>query len=303
MSKLSDLYQKDFIDINIPIGISIRKIVLVILIAYLGWEIYWGIHVGYPAIKWHTHLMLYIYVGFAGQYLFRRVSGPDFSKRAQNLFLAFSAITFSLFVIEIILAITGINKTYIEKFSGGYTSPYTPHYKNYYHTWPQGPEHWLTKEEFAYWRPTNSLGFGDREWPRDKKTGEKRILTLGDSFTEGDGAHFDSTYVAFLRQDLTQSEGPFFVMNGGICGSDPFINYINLQDRLMAYRPDIVIQSIRSSDMDQDIVLRGGLERFKQSREVKYKDGPWWEPIYALSYISRLFLPLQDIQSFFATSL
>jgi hypothetical protein len=42
--------------------------------------------------------------------------------------------------------------------------------------------------------------------------------------------------------------------------------------------------------MTHDIMTRGGMERFHKDHTVDYKPAPWWEPIYAMSYISRLIL-------------
>ena len=263
-----------------------------LLIAYLGWEIYWSTQVGLSFIKWHTHLMVYVYIGLLEVLLFKLFE-RSIKGRVKNVFLVFGAVIFSLFITEGILSLCGINKTYPEKASGHYESPYEPFEKDHYHTWPKGTEHWIRKPEYSYWRPTNSFGFADVEWPVHKKPNQIRILSLGDSFTEGDGAPYDSSYVAILRHEILSSGDSVYVMNGGTCGSDPFNNYMNLRDRLLAYQPDIVIQSIGSGDMTTDILLRGGMERFQKDGTVKYMPGPWWEPIYALSYVSRIFFKVE----------
>ncbi len=177
----------------------------------------------------------------------------------------------------------------MEKISGGYASPYTQPTDNPYHVWPANEPHWLTKPEYKYLRNTNSLGFSDNEWNRDKKPHEKRILALGDSFTEGDGAPYDSSYVALMRKMLSLSGDPIDIMNAGTCGCDPFINYINLRDHLLIYKPDIVIQSVGSGDLMSDVLIRGGMERFKKGQTTM---APWWEPLYAISYVSRIFFRL-----------
>jgi hypothetical protein len=113
-----------------------------------------------------------------------------------------------------------------------------------------------------------------------EKKGRKRILALGDSFTEGDGAPFDSSYVALMRGYAGDS---YEIMNAGTCGCDPFNNFMNLRDRLLIFQPDVIIQSISSSDMNCDILVRGGLER----GITDYS--PWWEPLYEVNYTSRIF--------------
>jgi lysophospholipase L1-like esterase len=257
--------------------------------AYLLWELYWCISVGYPFIKWHTHLMPFIYLILADLFILRFLSKKAYSPTFKNILLLCISVLLALFIAESFLSVTGINKTYMEQINGNYVSPYTPQDKSHYHVWTPGKPHWITKPEYSFWRPTNSLGFADEEWRISKKPKEKRLLALGDSFTEGDGAAYDSNYVSLLRTKLNTTEDSFYVMNAGVCGSDPFNNFIILRDLLLAYKPDVIIQSLGSGDMNADIMLRGGMERFISDGSLKYRPAPWWEPIYAMSYISRIF--------------
>jgi len=64
---------------------------------------------------------------------------------------------------------------------------------------------------------------------------------------------------------------------------------MNLKDRLLVYKPDVIIQSLGSADMGDDIFLRGGFERFQKNH---HQVAPWWEPLYAISYTSRIFFKL-----------
>lgn len=206
-----------------------------------------------------------------------------------NIFLSFSSVVLTLFIVEMFLQISTLKMTYMEKVNHEYVSPYIPQDQFHYHIWLQNKDHWLTKPEYSYLRHTNSLGLPDKEWPLEKKSGEKRILFLGDSFTEGDGAAYDSSYVAFLQKNSELETANWLFMNGGVCGSDPFYNYVLLKDKLLNYKPDIIIQTLSTNDITTDILLRGGMERFKEDGSVKFRKAPWWEPIYAMSYFSRLF--------------
>jgi lysophospholipase L1-like esterase len=235
--------------------------------------------------------MVYGYIGML-TFVFYKLFSRQSSNLAMNSFLIMCGVVFALLILEVFLSISGSYKTYMEKISVSYSSPYKLPLNNPYHVWPIGSPHWLDKPEYRYIRNTNSLGFGDNEWTSDKKPYKKRILALGDSFTEGDGAPYDSSYVSILRQILSTSGDTFYVMNAGSCGSDPFLNYMNLKDRLLVYKPDIVIQSIGSDDLNSDILLRGGFERFQKDGSIKYNPGPWWEPIYAINYVSRIFFRL-----------
>lgn len=270
-------------------------VIIAFLLFYLIWEIYWYKRVGYYFIRWHTHLMIYMYLWVIG-YL-----GIKYILRNNKWLKYFSSMVLFLSFLEFLLQITGINKTSAEIKHGVYESFYKTkvinsnnHYDTsiYYHTWNiKTSTHQLKSDEFEFSRPTNSLGFSDVEWIYSKKdTNELRILSLGDSFTEGDGAPFDSSYVSLLRSKLSNEPLPFYVMNGGVCGSDPAFNFINLRDRLIRFNPSIVIQMISSSDVIHDIAVRGGMERFSNDGHLVHKNAPWWEPIYAISYISRIVL-------------
>jgi lysophospholipase L1-like esterase len=148
----------------------------------------------------------------------------------------------------------------------------------------------LAGPEFSFERQSNSLGFADYEWIKEKPENVIRILCLGDSFTEGDAAHYDSSYVAVLRRSMSQKYQQVEVLNAGTCGSDPFFNFANLRDRLIEYEPDIVIQTYSSNDLLNDFIIRGGMERFQKPDYLSYALSPWWEPLYAVSYVFRVFV-------------
>ena len=272
---------------------AILVFVVLLLAAYVIWEAYWYTQVGWRMVKWHTHVVEYVYVWLAGYVVFKLFATPSFSDKAKNWLLVFTSVVAALAVTEIVLQWTGTTKTYMEKASGGYGSPYTPLSKTWYYNWPADKrEHRLTKPEYSYWRPTNALGFADAEWSISAKSKQKRILALGDSFTEGDGAPFDSSYVTLLKQKLAATGDSVDLMNAGVCGSDPFENYMNFKNRLQIYKPQLIIQTLTTTDITTDIRLRGGMERFQENGTVQFKAAPWWEPLYAFSYISRLFFKM-----------
>jgi hypothetical protein len=45
----------------------------------------------------------------------------------------------------------------------------------------------------------------------------------------------------------------------------------------------MVLLTINSTDF-ADFIYRGGLERFKENGKLKFRFGPWFEPIYAELY-------------------
>ncbi|MBL4735432.1 MAG: hypothetical protein JKY18_08855 [Flavobacteriales bacterium] len=143
-------------------------------------------------------------------------------------------------------------------------------------------------EEYDYSLNTNSYGLRNEEIEKQKARGVYRIIALGDSFTEGRGATQDESWPAVLNSALGEgiTNQTFEVVNAGISGSDPFFELHLLKNKLLELQPDMVIMAINSSDID-DIVIRGGSERFDNDGKLSYKKGPWWAGIYANSYLFR----------------
>ena len=113
---------------------------------------------------------------------------------------------------------------------------------------------------------------------------------MGDSFTEGDGVDYENSYPSFLQRKLSEKYTNIEVLNAGKRGSDPFFNYKYLVDTLIAYQPDMIVQSFTANDYYFDMVIRGGLERFGEDGQLKYRYHYWWESIYASSFVFRIFI-------------
>jgi lysophospholipase L1-like esterase len=170
--------------------------------------------------------------------------------------------------------------------------------------WPFTNKPNVTKQrgesEFNYPHTYNSEGLRNVEIPVAKKKNEIRLVAFGDSFTEGVGAPVDSTWSSLLNgllssnaesRDGDSAEGytdtVYTVMNAGISGSDPFFEANLLKFRLLKYQPDVVLVAVNMSDVD-DVMQRGGFERFKADSTYVIKNSPWWEPIYGASIIFRM---------------
>ncbi len=207
----------------------------------------------------------------------------NIANKQKDVITVFSSTFLTIIGIEIILRIFGINSTYLEKRESYYLSPDEQYKIHDYHTNKANSIHYLQSEEFKYERKTNSLGFSDIEFVKD--TSSSMILALGDSFTEGDGAPYDSTWVKQLELKIVKNDtNKYIVYNAGVCGSDPFYEYKLLKDKLLYYNPRTVIVAY-GYDLD-DVIMRGGVERFAKSELVIATN--WWEKIYRHSYICRL---------------
>ncbi len=203
-------------------------------------------------------------------------------------------ITIAIFLIFIEIVLVLYNYKTASKFEYQklyYQSQYIPQEKNWFHLYHYN--HYLQTSEFSYFRKDNSDTLSDIEHKVPKNENEYRIMGMGDSFTEGSGADVDSTWLRFLERSLKKQplKKQLTFFNAGVGGSDPFFEYILLKERLLKYKPDLVLLALNCSDL-VDISLRGGMERFLPDGKVQYNPEPWWEPIYALSHISRLYFEI-----------
>ncbi len=211
-------------------------------------------------------------------------------KNLLNILILFFSVFITLMVIELRLRATGTFNTYQEHRDGFYRSILDLKPADKYLTWGNGKEHWITTPEFSYWRPTNKHGLGDYEFDSLSQLPGIKIMGLGDSFTEGDGAPYDSSWVKQLGKMLQQKKGvPVVTMDAGICGNDPIYAAVQFKNEFLKYHPDIAVLCVNVTDLD-DVRTRGGLERFKADGTLALRAHPWWEAFYAPVHLCRLYI-------------
>lgn len=152
-----------------------------------------------------------------------------------------------------------------------------------------GQELVVNTPEFTYTRRINSLGLAEREVDTAVAVNEFKIVALGDSFTEGFGAGYDSSWVRVMERQLADHfpDRRITAVNAGISGSDVWFEYVLLHERLVMLQPDLVIVDLNSTDVN-DVIMRGGEERFRpDGTMVPAKRAPWWVGLYGISYITR----------------
>ncbi len=216
-----------------------------------------------------------------------------------RLRLLLGTILVLLVSVELVLRI-GVRRyaTYPEQNGFSYGTLYELHHTSWYFTFATlskrlgGQKRYLdySKIEFTYQRRVNSMGLCEREIPLDKRPGEYRVVALGDSFTEGVGTSSDTTWVKVLERHLAAAMPDRLVttINAGISGSDPVYQYVLLRDKLIPFKPDLVIVAVNPTDVN-DVIIRGGMERFRPDGSTQYaRTAPPWERAYAASYIVRL---------------
>ena len=198
------------------------------------------------------------------------------------------SISVSLILMEVVLILTGALKTGRENQYKYYNkSQYVPELNSWFYIWNYDKD--LKHDEFSFHRIVNSEGLSDVEHPISKDSNEFRIMAIGDSFTEGDGADKDSTWLKFLEYNFKSKplNKKLSFINAGVCGSDVFFEYMLFKGKMLKYKPDLLILSINMSDIS-DVIVRGGMERFQPNDKLKYNDEPWWAVIYNTTHISRI---------------
>jgi len=148
-----------------------------------------------------------------------------------------------------------------------------------------------SQPEFHYLFKYNSWGLTDADTSSVSDHSKNWIITIGDSFTEGVGAPMDSSWPRLLN-NIIGHDSAFLnhqVLNAGKAGSDVYFEYMLLKKLVAYYHPKRVILDINTTDID-DIIIRGGSNRFKACNTIQYNKAPWWEPAYASSYIIRSIL-------------
>ena len=204
----------------------------------------------------------------------------------KNLLLLFLSFAIPYVLVETAFRINGKYMSYNERTeSGSYVSPFDTGDDGWIFTYKPFAKIEDIKSEFATSWIANNEGLHDKNIPINK-TG-RRILVLGDSFTEGAGAPNDSCYPRILENLLRANcDSAMEVINCGNSSSDIFFEYYLLKLKMLKYQPDFVLVTINSSDY-YDFIIRGGFKRFADNNQLKYRSAPWFEPLYAHSYLVR----------------
>mgnify|MGYP003675579608 CR=1 FL=1 len=221
---------------------------------------------------------------------------PQQRRRARRRWtLRLIALTLSslcaLVVIEIFLRVSMTHATWLEANGGSYVSPYETGGRTQIFALGPNQVTQFHMAEFTYEIKANREGLWDIEHPLEKPPGEYRIAFLGDSFTMGQGAPFEQTWVQQLQRSFDKSprKGPVRALAAGIFGSDPVFQVRLFEERLLKYAPDLVVQVVNGSDL-KDISVRGGFERFRPDGTLKYSDAPRVEWVMGKSRLARMIL-------------
>lgn len=151
--------------------------------------------------------------------------------------------TVSLVLVEVIVRIYGLhNMTQPLSSAGDLTEVYEFSRARHHRLVPNA-RHRHFEVEFDYLWVNNSLGMRDRERSMRKDSATFRILFLGDSMVQGYGVPQEQTMATLLETSLNEPkrERRIEVLNAGVFGYSPFLEYLYLQDIMPLVEPDLVM--------------------------------------------------------------
>ena len=103
----------------------------------------------------------------------------------------------------------------------------------------------------------NQDGFRDRDVPRAKPAGVRRVVVLGDSLTEGRQVDAGETYSAVMSNELarcsTVDGARVEVLNFGVAGYSTVQELLTYRHRARAWAPDVVVLMVYApNDLDDN---------------------------------------------------
>ena len=129
---------------------------------------------------------------------------------------------------------------------------------------------------------TNSEGMRDRERPRARPPGTRRIVVLGDSFTFGYGVEGDALWTAVLERLLPAGTE---VLNFGVGGYSTQDEAAVLEHKALGFDPDLVLvaYTLNDPDIEPD---SGSIAQ--PSLHALFTEPRWWQHSHLLRGLSWL---------------
>jgi len=194
-----------------------------------------------------------------------------------RLFAVGISFTVSLVLVEVIVRIYGLNNMTQPISSAGDLTEVYEFSRARHHRLVPNARYRHFEVEFDYLWVNNSLGMRDRERSMRKDTGTFRILFLGDSMVQGYGVPQEQTMVALLETSFNKPtrEKPIEVLNGGIFGYSPFLEYLYLKEIMPLVEPDIVIVGFFLGNDVGDDYFYNQQARLDDHGEVSFEKANW----------------------------
>lgn len=121
----------------------------------------------------------------------------------------------------------------------------------------------------------NSAGYRERE-PAPKPPGVRRVVFVGDSFTEAQGVVEGATAARLVERELRRDGAAVEVWNLGVRGHD-FPELEGLFDAALALDPDVVVYGMVLNDVERDPSLTRSRPRVNDWIMVRERKPSWLE--------------------------
>lgn len=117
---------------------------------------------------------------------------------------------------------------------------------------------WHSSADGAWKFTTNAKGFrNNRDFAYEKPAATLRVLSLGDSNTQGYEVRQEQTFSAVLERALTRPGRPVEVINTGVSGFGTAEQLVLLENEGLKYLPEVVVLGFFANDFDDN--LKSGL--------------------------------------------
>lgn len=121
------------------------------------------------------------------------------------------------------------------------------------------------KKEFKNIVEYNSKGLNDYEYDYRKPDRSLRVLVFGDSFVEAIQVRREENFCKLMEHELNggDSSKEYEVINMGVSGYSPILEYLYLKYEGMKYAPDMVVECFFVNDVYEDYIY-GKMARFDE---------------------------------------
>jgi lysophospholipase L1-like esterase len=149
---------------------------------------------------------------------------------------------------------------------------------------PPGADAWLRRPEYDVHLVVNAHGLRGPDRGYEKPPGTRRILLLGDSFTEGYTVREEATLRAVLEATLMEAGcGRWEVINGGTQGYSTDQELLFFSNEGRRYAPDVVVVLFFYNDLNGNVTtgtkpyftVEGGMLVPHDSPLPPPREGPW----------------------------
>jgi len=137
-------------------------------------------------------------------------------------------------------------------------------------------EFWHTSVDGSWKFTTNSKGFRNaKEFAYAKPANTMRILSIGDSHTQGHEVRQDSTFSAVLERYLNRNKIRAEVINAGVSGFGTAEELVFIENEGFKYDPDVVVLGFFANDFEDNLKAGlFGLDGGGQLLELKHQHIP-----------------------------